>query len=300
MTKSTEVAASSDMMEQLKQSYPSELGALRIQLPRLSMVSQDQKEETRNPKTGKKEIHIVTEAGTFHTELQTDVDEIGEDDKPTGKKLWEKTDIGTKFEAVILFQRKQLRMYDESTETFTNSTVYDTDEEVIPLFANKAEVARGIPAELKAKYMFTDKTGKNRSALEDNRILYVLKDGEVYQLNLRGSSMFSFMAYARKNIPNTVVTEFSSEAMEKGDIAWNKMTFIALRPLEEEEAIDVLERVTQLKNAVSLEKASFAAVRENDSAKNKELNEFAEEATAAAGKKSASKPAALPSGKKKY
>ncbi len=290
--KAVATVASEEVMEQLKQSYPQEPGALRIMLPRISMVSQDQTE-------GKgKATKVVVEAGTFFLERQTDEDEVDEETgKLTGRKVWEKLELGKGFEGVILFQRKQLRMYDEATEIYTNSTVYDSDDEIVPLFSEKAEVARGLPKELKAKYMFTNKKGKVVSALEDNRILYVRYEGEIYQLNLRGSSMFSFMTYQRKTIPSTVVTAFSSEAMEKGDIAWNKMTFEAVRPLNAEEAGIILKNVQELQASIAIEKESYAAVRSNDSAKTKELDTFVADAKKAA---EAKPPKLAEPGKKKF
>jgi hypothetical protein len=142
--------------------------------------------------------------------------------------------------------------------------VYDSPDEVIPLWCDKKEVARGTPAELKAKYMFTNKKGKEVSALEDNRILYVLYKDEAYQMNLRGSSMYSLMSYERTVSAPTVVTEFSSEAMEKGEIAWNKMTFKVVRKLTTEEAEKIAELQKEAIEAIGASKASFAKAGEED------------------------------------
>lgn len=240
---STELSA--DTIALLEDSYPVEQGASRITLPRLGMVSQDKLE-------GKgKAMKVVTEAGTFFVEKPTD------EENDEGKKVWSHDEIGDSIEGVILFQRKQLRYYDEKTEQYTSSPVYDNDDEVLPLFCDKAEVARGTPAELKAKYEYTDKEGKVKSKLEDNRILYVQFKGEVYQMNLRGSSMYSFLTYARKTLPPTVVTVFSSEAKEKGTIAWNMMTFTAKRKLTQAEADDVVAKITDIKHAVRMERSQF-------------------------------------------
>lgn len=243
---------SEDTLAALQESYPVEQSGQRIILPRLGMVSQDQVEETKVG--GKKQIKITTEAGTFFTEKPT-----GEEDPDTGKKIYERVELGTEIEGVILFQRKQLKMYDEKTEEYTSSPVYDKDDEIIPIFCNKQEVGRGTPAELQAKYVYTDKnTGKERSKLEVNRILYVQYEGEVYQMNLRGSSMFSFLGYARKVLPPAVLTKFSSEAKEKGTIAWNQMTFVPVRKLTQVEADDVLQKVSEIKRAVDFERAQFS------------------------------------------
>ena len=246
----------------LAESFPVEDGFTRTRFPRLGLVSQDIIEETINPKTKKKEIKVITEAGTFFTDVATDKEEDVFDDngKKTGtKKVWQRDELGTEIEGIILFRRKQLRMYDESTETFTSSPVYDNDDEIIPLFCNKAEVERGTPAELKAKYQFTDDAGKVKTKLEENRILYVIFKDEVYEMSLRGTSMYAFMTYARKVTPPAVLTKFSSEAKEKGKIKWNQMSFVADRDLSESEAQDVLARVNEIKAKLEAEKGGYAA-----------------------------------------
>lgn len=261
-----------EVLKQLREAYPTEPGSMRIQLPRLGMVSQDKTE-------GKgKAMKVVQEAGTFFTERQTD-----EVDADTGKKVWVKDELGDKIEGVILFQRKQLRMYDESTEEFTSSPVYDTDDEIVPLWCNKKEIARDTPANLKALYKFVDKDGKEKSKLEDNRILYILYKDVIYQMNLRGSSMYSFMTYARKNIPNMVITKFSSEAKEKGTIAWNQMTFEVVSDFDADFAREVLKHVEIIRTSIAMEKAQFVTAKVLSAAKDKELDEMVDSATKALG-----------------
>lgn len=237
-------------IEMLKSMYPVERGFNRILLPRLGMVSQDQTE-------GKgKAMKVVTVAGTFFTEKQNEEETENEDGKMV--KEWNKEEIGDSIEGIILFHRKQLKMYDEATEKYTSSSVFDTEEENIILFCDKKEVARGLAKDLKEKYLYTDKTGKVKSALEENRILYVLYENEVYQMNLRGSSMYSFMKYTGKIFPPAVVTSFSSEPKEKGEIEWNQMTFAVKRALDNDELADVVERVQGIKDGIAMEKGYYA------------------------------------------
>lgn len=259
--KGTEVAvtASAESLALLREQFPQEQGFNRVLLPRLSMISQDQTEETK--KNGKKEITVIAEAGTFFLEKETD-----EVDPETKKKVWSKDELGTSIEATVIFQRKQLRMYDEETELYTSSPIYDNDTEVIPLFCEGKEVKRGTAPELKAEYEFTEANGKTKSKLEDNKILYVLYEGELYQMNLRGSSMWSFVAYARKNLVPAELTQMSSEAKEKGQIAWNQMTFNKVRDLGEDEVQDVLRRVAEIKDAIMQEKAYYASLKDSDEA----------------------------------
>ncbi len=214
------------------------------------MVSQDKTE-------GKgKQMKVTQEAGTFLKEYQT------EETDENGKKVWAKDELGTEIEGTIVFQRKQLKFYDETTQDFTSSTIFDSNEDIIPLFCNKAEVARGTVAELKAKYNFVDpKDGKTKSRLEDNKVLYVLYNDEIHQMTLRGSSMYACKTYL-KEVPNPTIflTKFSSEPMEKGSIAWNKMTFVNVRPLTAKEAKEVLEKQNEIRQGVAEEKAYFASL----------------------------------------
>lgn len=134
-------------------------------------------------------------------------------------------------EGIILYHCYQLSYFDEDTEKYASTPVYDSQDENLPLFSDKKQIAKGTPAELKALYKFTDKDGKEKSKLKDNRIVYVLIGEELFQLNLHGSSMYSFMKYARTANPPTVITNFASEPQKKGQIEWNMMTFKPVRNL---------------------------------------------------------------------
>lgn len=244
------VTQNEDKLAALKNQFPSDPGYNRIQLPRIVFKSQDVTEEVRVG--GKKQIKIITEAGTFLFERETD--ELDDN----GKKKWEQDEIGPTLEGVIIYQRKQLRMYDETTEEFTSSPIFDEDTEILPLFCNKAEVAKGTPAELKALYKFTDDNGKEKSKLEENRILYVLVNDDLYQLSLRGSSMYSFLTFARKVLVPSVRLTVSSEPKEKGSIKWNQMTFTVKEQLSNQEIDTVLAKIEEIKSAIQAEKAHFA------------------------------------------
>lgn len=245
---STEV--NEETLALLRESYPVEQGANRILLPRLGLVSQDKTEEVGTGRN--KKINVIAAAGEFFIEKQTD-----EEDE-NGKKKWERTELGMSIEGIILYQRKQLKMYDEKTQLYTSSPIYDQENEVLPLFCDKSEVARGTPAELMAKYQYTDKDNKVKSKLEVQRVLYVEYEGEIYQMNLRGSSMYSFLSYTKKTLANAVVTEFSSEAREQGTINWNMMTFSAKRKLTQREAEEVVAKCQEIKQAIESEKAQYA------------------------------------------
>lgn len=238
--------ASEETLMALRQEFPSDAGFTRALLPRLGMYSQDQIE-------GKGKLQKVTvEAGTFYTDKETD--EVDAEKK----KIWAKEELGTEIELTIIFQRKQLRYYDESTEEYTSSPIYDNDTEIVPLFLNKKEIARDTPVNLKKKYAYTDDDGKKKSRLQDNRVLYALYEGELYQMSLHGSSMYSFMAFQRKHLVPAILVSITSEAMEKGKIAWNKMIFDKVRDLSQSEAENVLATVKEIKEGIAAEKAYFA------------------------------------------
>ncbi len=256
MSKELIKTASEEALAQLTTAYAQEANNQNIILPRLGMFSQDKTEETGKGKD--KKIKVIQAAGDFYVDKQTE--ELDEN----GKKTWEKEEIGTSVEGVIFFKRYQLRMYDEATEEYTSSPIYDGEDEVIPLFKNKVEVARGTPKELKEKYLYTDKNGKQKSALEENRILYVLYNGEPHQMNLRGSSMYSLLSYERSVQAPTVVTHMSSETMTKGDITWNKMTFKVVRKLTDKEVAKVLQLQKDAAMAINASKANFKSEVDKD------------------------------------
>lgn len=239
---------SQELINQVSGNMPANDSFQRILLPRLGMFSQDQTE-------GKgKSMKVTNEAGEFYIEKETD--ELNEE----GKKIWKKESIGTSIEGTVVFYRKQLSMYDQATEKYTSSPIYDADDELIPLFCEKKQTNKGLPKDLKALYAFTSEDGKKKSKLQDNKILYVLYKGEMYQMALKGTSMYSFMAYLRQAIPPTVLTTFNSEPKTNGSTEWNMMTFKTVRTLDNDEITHVLELQEQIKNSIKAEKSYFASL----------------------------------------
>ena len=242
-------------------------GYKKTSFPRISFTSQDKTE-------GKgKTLHVVTEAGTFFTVRPTD--ELNED----GKSVWEKKDLGKQIELHIIFERRQLRMYDSATEKFTSSPIYDNATDIVPLFCDKQQVDKGTPAELQAKYMTkTTAKGKPKSALEEERVLYVILDGVTYSMNIRGTSMYQFLSYKKSINPAKVITVITSEEKSSGQVSWNQMNFTALRPINKEEYDMVISTVRDLANGIVEEKAYFnkeePAQTERAEAKTQSDNEF--------------------------
>lgn len=284
--KSTALAAVPDAADValLNNLFPTEDGFQRTFLPRLGMFSQNKFEIDKKTK----KAVLIQEAGMFFIEKQDE--EETEQEDGTMKRAFVKHLLGTDpIQGIIVYVRKQLSLYDSATETYTSSPIYDEETEIIPLFANKAEVAKGTVAELKALYPGTSRTGKPMSKLKDNRILYVLfqapedEEPQLYQLNIAGTSMYAFKDYAKKVRPNVplVLTEFSSIEKEQGDTEWNQMTFTKVRDLNATETKDVVTHVQEMSQAIADEKARFA----DKNAADAQWNEM-----------TASKPEALPAG----
>lgn len=238
------------LLAQLTAAYPQEAGVNRLLLPRLTFKSQDVMEGTGKAKK------VVVEAGTFFTEKMTD------DKDENGKPVWEKEELGLEIEGFIVYRRKQLRFYDEPNDTFYSTPVYDDVNDILPLFKGKEKHATGTTADLKKLFEFVNEEGKTRSKLEDNVVLYIMYEGELYQMGLRGSSMYSFKDYERKASPSVsaVLTHFSSQPQEKGSIQWNQMTFTALRTVTTEEAHAILAHQAEIKHHIELERAYYAPI----------------------------------------
>lgn len=263
-SKAIQTVASEEQLALLRSEFPQEAGFQRTLLPRFGMVSQDVTE-------GKgKAMKVITEAGTFYIERETE--ELDENEK----KIWKREEIGTEVNANIIFFRKQLKYYDEKTETYTSSSVYDEDNEIIPLFCNKAEIDKGTPEELKAREIYEfEKDGKKRSKLEDNRILYVIYKDELFQLNLRGTSMYAWNTFKRKiQSPAAYLLKLSSTAEEKGSLCWNKMKFEVVRDITGAEATTIIEKIKEIKDAVEAEKEFFARNTAKKEESSKALEKF--------------------------
>ncbi len=235
----------------LSESYPMDEGGTRIILPRLGMYSQDKTE-------GKgKTMKVIAEAGVFYTEKE------GEELDENGKKMWVKSEIGTDAEVIIIFQRKQLKFFDG--EKYVSSPVFDNENEVIPLFRDRKEINKGTPKELKAlkEYQGFTREGKPTSKLEETKVLYVLYKDELYQLNLRGTSMYAFRDYGKKVLMPSVITYLNSEAKENGATSWNQMTFFPKRKVTQAEAETIISKIGEIKVSIQLEKSQYATEKTN-------------------------------------
>ena len=113
MKKTKEVSElSQEQLDILNQSYPVSTDDINsLILPRFGLLSKDLTETTGTGKN--KKIEIIQASGTFFT----DSDE-GEVDKDN-KNIWTRKFLdGDKQDVIILYHRRQLRMYDSSLEKF--------------------------------------------------------------------------------------------------------------------------------------------------------------------------------------
>ncbi len=99
----------------------------RLSLPRFGMLSKDIVEESGTGK--KKTIKVIEASGTFFTEVGS-----GDDVEKTFLEGEEK-------DVIIVFHRKQLKYFDKGLEKFISSPIFDTDDQVIPLYLDSSSLS---------------------------------------------------------------------------------------------------------------------------------------------------------------
>ena len=209
---------SADQLAILNQGFPASDEQQRLQLPRLGMLSKDIIEESGTGKN--KKYNVIQAAGTFYTERESD--EIGEN----GRRVWKKDFIESEtIDVTIVYHRRQLRKFDSSLEKFISSPIFDNADQVIPLYLDKQVIKRGTQAELQACYPALTQKGKPTSDLKEEAILYVVYEGELYQMNLSQSSKFEFRNYKRTVNPAAVITTLGSKEDSFGSNVYRKVTF---------------------------------------------------------------------------
>lgn len=234
----------------LNEAYPVSESSSRLSLPCLGMLSKDITEETGTGK--KKTIKVIEAAGTFYTER-----DLGEVDEDTGKKVWTKKYLSEEIDVIIVYHRKQLRMYDEGLKKFFSTPLYDSKDQVIPLYMDRKRVAIGTQEELQAKFPTTNSKGKMSSKLKEEMILFVIYEGELFQCNLSQSSKWAFMAYKKSLNPSTVTTRISSVEETFGSNTYRKMTFESLGTIDGDSFDLVLESQKTVKNQAEADAQYF-------------------------------------------
>lgn len=220
-------------------------------LPRLGMLSKDITEESGSGKL--KKIKVVEAAGTFFIER-----DLGDVDEETGKKKWTREYIeGGEIEAVITYHRRQLRMYDSSLEKFYSTPIFDSADQIVPLYLDKQVVKKGTQADLQAMFPAVTLKGKPSSKLKEETILFVLYKDELFQCNISQSSKWEFKSYARKSNPASCVTLISSKEDTFGDNTFSKMTFTEKRKINGEEYDLIVDSQNVLKEKVESDKKFY-------------------------------------------
>ena len=272
MSKSKEL--SQEQLALLNQSYPVSDSNSRASYPRFGMLSKDIVEESGTGKN--KKITIVEAAGTFYTE-----EDNGEVDPETGKKVWTKTYLSDKVEVIIAFHRKQLRLFDKSLNKFISSPIYDTKDQLVPLYLDRKQIGFGTPAELQAKFPAVTESGKKSSKLKEETLLYVIHEGTLYQWQLSQSSKWSFKDYSKGLNPSSVVTELSSIEETNGSNTYRKATFVSKGMITQDDFDLVQESQTTLKAQVVSDAEYFLKQSENkqlSDGQDKALDEMVENA----------------------
>lgn len=242
-----------EQIDALNEAFPVTGESNRVSLPRFGMLSKDITEVSGTGKN--KKVNIIQSAGSFYTEKDE-----GEVDPETGKKVWTKNFIdGETVDVIIAFHRRQLRMYDASLEKFYSTPVFDNATQVLPLYLDKQVVMRGTQLELQAKFPHRTLKGKPSSKLKEETILYVVYEGEMYQMNLSQSSKWTFKDYARQGNPSLTITTLGSIEDTFGDNTFSKVTFTKGRMISSEEFEIVSEGQNALKETVEQDATLFIA-----------------------------------------
>lgn len=248
----------------LNENYPVSTEDSRLTFPRFGMLSKDITEESGTGKN--KKIKIIEVAGTFYTER-----DMGQTDE-AGKKIWTREYLeGDTVEVIIAFHRYQLRRFDSSLNKFYSTPIYDTSDQILPLYLDKQVIKRGTEAQLQSMYPALTQKGKPTSDLKRDTILFVLYKDEMYQLNLSVSSGWAFSAYKRIVNPSTVVTTLGSTEETFGTNTYRKISFTNTRMINGEEFVLVTENQTALKSTVENDSKLYLGSPKDDDAEFKKF-----------------------------
>lgn len=233
-----------EQIQVLNESYPVEDENGGLRLPRLCMLSKDIVEETGTGKN--KKIKVIEAAGTFFTEK--DEGEVSEE----GKKVWTKTFLtDEEIDVIIVYHRKQLRKFDSSLQKYISSPIFDNDDQVVPLYLDRQVIKRGTREQLQSLYPALTQKGKPTSDLKEECILYVVYEGEFYQMNISQSSKWEFKTYKKGLNPSTVVTTLGTVEDTFGTNTYRKLTFTNKRMITPDEFDTVTEDQTKVKDLVN-------------------------------------------------
>jgi len=221
-----------------------------MHFPKIGMLSKDVTEESGTGKA--KKIEVINAAGEFYVESKSD--EVDENNKAIYIKTFFEGEL---IEGIIVYHRKLLKMWDEANKTFIFTPLFDDESEVVPLFKGKDKINTGTPKQLQSLYPALTLKGKPTSDLKEITMLYVLKDEELYQMELSVSSGWEFSSYKRSVVVPATVTIFSSVEETFGTNTYRKMVFKSKGNISAEQFEVVKETVQNIKDSINAEKEYF-------------------------------------------
>jgi len=241
MSKEIQITGGS-ALEALKNSYPqhAEDNYVKTNLPQIRFKAKAVLDD---------DDKVVTKAGTFVRVTRSE-------EKVDDKYEYTETPIGLDMTVDILYERYKLNYYNSGDNAYVSSPIFDNKDEVVKLFSGGKEIASGTVAELQGQYI-VEKDGKKRSELQLLKVLYVLFEGEVYEMTLSLGNGFTYRKYKQENIVPIVHTKITSKKTEHGGNKYNEMVFTAGEYLTEEEAQSNLKIVDDIKKGIADEKAFY-------------------------------------------
>jgi len=257
---------SEEQLAILNGNYPVNEDSGRMILPKFGLLSKDIVEETGSGKN--KKIKVIESAGTFYTEK--DMGETNED----GKKVWTRKYLsGETVDGIIVYHRYKLSKWDAGLQKFYYTPVYDSAEQVLPLYLDKQIIKRGTEKDLQSLYPKLTAKGKPSSSLDKKTVLYVMYEGELHQLDLSVSAGYEFSSYKRKCNPSTVVTVLSSVEETFGTNAYRKMQFNIKRPISADEFDTAVQSQAIVKSTVESD-AKFMLAPGSETVVEEEVKNF--------------------------
>lgn len=260
-TKNKAVAktASQEALDALSQQFPQAESFNRPQFPKLVFNSQTKLDD---------DDKVIMKAGALA--IDTATEEKDED----GKTIFDREEIGQSLEGHIIYHRLRLQMWIEEETTFYSSPMYDSQNDIVPLFAGGDFVKAGTPKELRALYPHEieyEKGGEKKtfttSHLQEVPVLYVLIGEKLVELTITGrTSASQWKKYLKKTAVPQTITKIHSSKQTKGANKWNQMEFEAVRDLTPAEVEVALKYQKDLLEIFTAEKEFYANKRVEESA----------------------------------
>jgi hypothetical protein len=162
-------------------------------------------------------------------------------------------DVGATFSAPIIRIRRRLTGWDGDTSYY--SYEFDNAKDHVKLFCDGVVLSEGTAKEIKS-----DMASKGKDFIKEQNVLYVLLDGTVYKMYVKGSSLsnlFEFLQNKGNDALASFETEFSFSEQKKGSVVWQKMDFKKGGPSDVKTVIEKLKELNSYLIAVEMAADSF-------------------------------------------